>query len=474
MYDLPLLELFNKLREAGIPLGVGEYQMVLQALQAGFGVSSRSELARLCCTLWVKSSEEKKIFNYYFNQIIPKESIPTVLNSEVSSSNKVVRNSENLRQYKYHQNFPQWKQYLVIGGTILLVGTFVVGVKLLYPFVNLSWSLPTLTIPSTETHKPIKKEPVKIDIISGLIIFSIVVLPLLLLYILFLFTLSRWERWIENRKNRYKVTYKVIPPIPQIKPSQVSLFSELIREISDEVQLARAVRQFNQDSEDKLNSLAAYIPVTRRQMKQSWRYLRCLVREGVPTELDLKATVNQIGRKGVLLNPVLIPRRVNRVQVLLLIDQGGSMMPFHNLAQRLVETAVQGGRLGKTGVYYFHNCPLDYLYRDATRLEAEPIDVILAKLHQSKTVAVVFSDAGATRGSLNWDRYQLTKIFIERLKQQVRYVAWLNPMPKARWLNTTAGEIAQVIPMFEADRQGLDSAINVLRGRYSYSKESSQ
>ncbi|MFN6563857.1 MAG: hypothetical protein RMY28_029230 [Nostoc sp. ChiSLP01] len=35
--DLPLLELFTKLRQAGLPLGIEEYQLVLQAMQAGFG-----------------------------------------------------------------------------------------------------------------------------------------------------------------------------------------------------------------------------------------------------------------------------------------------------------------------------------------------------------------------------------------------------------------------------------------------------
>ncbi|MEG3864115.1 hypothetical protein QT974_34105, partial [Microcoleus sp. herbarium12] len=42
-----------------------------------------------------------------------------------------------------------------------------------------------------------------------------------------------------------------------------------------------------------------------------------------PVELDVEATVNQIGRQGILLSLVLVPRRVNRSQLLLLIDCGG-------------------------------------------------------------------------------------------------------------------------------------------------------
>lgn len=68
--DLPLLELFTRLRQAGFPLGISEYQAVLQALQGGFGVGNRADLARLCCSLWVKSAEEEQIFNYHFEQLV--------------------------------------------------------------------------------------------------------------------------------------------------------------------------------------------------------------------------------------------------------------------------------------------------------------------------------------------------------------------------------------------------------------------
>jgi len=55
--------------------------------------------------------------------------------------------------------------------------------------------------------------------------------------------------------------------------------------------------------------------------------------------------------------------------------------------------------------------------------------------------------------------------FLEQLKHHVRYVAWLNPMGKTRWSGTTAGEITQMVPMFELSRKGLEGAIDVLRGR---------
>lgn len=76
------------------------------------------------------------------------------------------------------------------------------------------------------------------------------------------------------------------------------------------VQAVQAVRSNRSDREMKRPRymlLTEYFPVTKRQMKQCWRYLRRPVRQGVPTELDLEATVAKIGREGILLQPVLIP-----------------------------------------------------------------------------------------------------------------------------------------------------------------------
>ena len=600
MNNLPLLKLFNKLRDAGLSLGIGEYQAMIQALQVGFGTSSRADLARLCCTIWVKSSEEKSIFNYYFNQIIPQEITIEEFNSDNSPSVNYLQKSDKTTQEiirptilsHLRKYFSLAKEYLNIKRALLLTGAWSLAAAFSYiligqivqplpctqveetsqqvcpnkPIIKRSathviffvnsvivvcfiisiispafsslrqktnskgdairrssivvyigflsgtltvllfysligrlvqslthvtseWS-PSIQNPQTNSQEPQtnSQEPQTnsqelqsqkdTDInttISDLTLLTIILILLILFYILFLFTLNRIDRW-RKYKNKYKYNtlQKIIPPTSKNNPLPVSLLSEMIREIKDEIQIAKAIRQFSSDNKSTFNSITSYLPVTQRQMKQSWRYLRCLVREGAATELDIKATIDQIGRKGVLLNPVLVPRRLNRIQVLLLIDHGGSMLPFHKLGQRLVETAVQGGHLGKTSVYYFHNYPLDYLYKDTTRLEAETIEIILTQLYQSQTVAVIFSDAGATRGGLNTDRYKLTSKFIKLLNQTVRYVTWLNPMPKIRWLDTTAEEIAKIIPMFEASRLGLDSAIDVLRGRHSFLKESAR
>lgn len=234
------------------------------------------------------------------------------------------------------------------------------------------------------------------------------------------------------------------------------------------VQAVQAVRSSRRDREMKrprYSLLTEYFPVTKRQMKQCWRYLRRLVREGVPTELDVEATVAKMGREGILLEPVLMPPRCNRTDLVLMIDQEGSMVPFHELSRQLVETAERGGRLRQTRVFYFHDYPDEYLYRHPAMLDAQPMSEVLEEIGE-RAVVLIVSDAGAARGNFDKERVESTRVWIEQLQQSVRYCAWLNPMPNECWQNTTAEELARLLPMFEMSRQGMNAAISVLRGRY--------
>ncbi|MEG3857924.1 hypothetical protein QT974_02260, partial [Microcoleus sp. herbarium12] len=195
MDELPLIELFSQLREAGFPLGIGEYKLLLEALQKGFGTSDRTSLYRLCKTLWVKSAEDKRLFDYHFELIVKEsqEAIPAIPEK------------------------------------------------------------PDISAPETED--------------SGI---------------------------METAPQLTEQTSKPIISAPH---------PELIEAIEDEVQAAKAVMQatnkYEATSDRQFILTSEYFPVTRRQMKQSWRYLRRPVREGPPVELDVEATVNQIGRQGI-------------------------------------------------------------------------------------------------------------------------------------------------------------------------------
>src|SRR5260370_26251940 len=207
------------------------------------------------------------------------------------------------------------------------------------------------------------------------------------------------------------------PTLPYVKQESAA-DSELTTRAEDEIGVAHAILQASNTEEFFFNRYITsdeYFPLTRRQMKQSWRYLRCPVREGPPVELNVEATINEVGRTGMLLKPILEPRRTNHAELLLLIDQGASMVPFHMLSRRLQDTIFRGGHLEKVAIYYFHNCPTEYLYRDPEHNEFDRIEEILNNRYSQQAGVLIFSDAGAARGAVNNDRIELTNTFLDLL-----------------------------------------------------------
>ncbi|MBD2038591.1 hypothetical protein H6F76_26920 [Leptolyngbya sp. FACHB-321] len=448
MDELPLLELFTRLREAGLPLGIPDYEAAVHALQKGYGLPDRAALARLCQTLWVRSPDEQRLFDYYFEQLIESTAKPQ---------------TENAKDETKITNKFQKRKRTFIALSIGLCSLLIVGIV----FVGWNNSRPKeVKVAPSPSSAPITPQTAQQQPRTSQQQFPNGFVWLLLL----LLALTAGAFWLfrlwmlRRRKNKTQPSESATPD------TSAKVASKLLRETHDAVQVAQAVQQITTKhtdrSRDRFILSSDYLPVTQRQMKQSWRHLRRMVREGVVTELDVEGTVQRIAREGMLLNPVLISRRTNHTELILLIDQDGSMVPFHSLSARLVETALRGGRLSKAGAYYFHNCPVDYLYNDPMHQEAEPIKNVLRGFHRDRTAVLIFSDAGASRGGLNLERAGLTITFLQQLKQHVRYVAWLNPMPKSRWSTSTAREIALHVPMFEATRQGLDEAINALRGRH--------
>jgi uncharacterized protein len=369
--DLPLHALFMQLRQAGLPLGIDEYQGLLLALQGGFGIRDSATLARICKILWAKSAEDAHLFDYHFAQVMSSFAAP----ESPALPEQPSRNSEETK------------------------------------------------LDTPLSHPPITPES-------------------------------------EQANNPSLVT----PPVSGQSTSSPSMTTEMIVELQDEVQIAQALLHSTDEASYFISS-DEYFPITRRQMKQSWRYLRRPVRQGPSVEIDIGATVDIVGRQGVLLEPVLVPRRVNLVELFLFLDQGGSMLPFHLLSQRLAETAMRGGRLERTKTYFFHNCPVEYLYHDPTQLSAIPLQEVIDSLHFRRTSILIFSDAGAARGALSQERVEMTADFLYQLKQRVQHVVWLNPMPRLRWPQTTAGKILTHVPMFDLSRRGLDDAISTLLGR---------
>lgn len=401
MSELPLQELFDRLRAAGLPLGINEYEVLLRALQAGYGfgggklsrrdeLSGREDLRTLCQLLWTKSEDEAAILNYHFDAFFAPPAA-----GEAGAGEEEEEGT----------------------GDTPATGA---GPEAEGPAQAVAGEEERQQAGSGRQGEAAGRQAAA------------------------------------TARHRTVAGGHAAAQVPQAVVQQ------------DEA-AARATRLAGRGGDEapsgRYRFSADYLPITRRQMKQSWRALRRTIREGPPVELDVEETVRRFARDGMLYELVLRPRRINRAGLLLLVDHEGSMVPFHALAQRLVNTAERGGRLGRADIYYFQNWPGDFLYRDSFFNEGELLRRVLADLHPTQTAVLIFSDAGAARGRFNVGRVQATRDFLARLQRTVRNVAWLNPMPPARWPGSSAAAIAGMVPMFETGRRGMEDAIGVLRGR---------
>ena len=259
---------------------------------------------------------------------------------------------------------------------------------------------------------------------------------------------------------------------PQLS-SQNQELSELKKEEENNIITSRPSsdsfsKEFSEEEPIKLHFRQRYhllprLPITRREMTEVWRNLRVLKREGVPEDLDVEATVNQICKVGFFLRPVLQPRRQNQVKLVLLIDRQGSMTPFNLLIEALQESIEKGGLLNKTSVYYFQNCPRGYLFTQPNLSKPYPLEEILSQEAYNNSV-VIISDAGAARRTYDSERLRQTKLFIRQLCRYTYRYGWLNPVPKPQWKITTAEDIARFIPMYPLNREGLNDLVKILLG----------
>jgi uncharacterized protein with von Willebrand factor type A (vWA) domain len=204
-------------------------------------------------------------------------------------------------------------------------------------------------------------------------------------------------------------------------------------------------------------------PVSRRSMAYTWHYLRRPVRDGPRDRLDLSATVERAARQGFFDRPVLERRVTDHGHLILLVDQGGSMVPFHRLSRELVDT-VDGAGLGRIDIGYFQNTPAERIYLDPQRTQSADLERLLADCSTESSVLVV-SDAGAARGGRDPGRFRSTARVLAGIKRRTALLAWLNPVPAARWRGTTAQLIGAIVRMFPMDEDGFSNAVDILRGQ---------
>ncbi|MCS4503718.1 VWA domain-containing protein [Arhodomonas aquaeolei] len=230
----------------------------------------------------------------------------------------------------------------------------------------------------------------------------------------------------------------------------------------------RAVKVWDQRTFRNLDGDQA---LESRNLKLALRRLRRFAREGAGEELDLDDTISATARRGGQLDLRMVPERHNAARVLVFFDIGGSMDDHVAICEALFSAA--RSEFKHLTYYYFHNCPYETLWRDATRRHADavPTHEVLHTFDPDYRVIIV-GDAAMSpyevklpgAGVEHWNE-ESGETWLRRIVDTFPHLVWLNPEPSRFWDATQSNTmIREVIGerMYPLTPDGLEAAMQAL------------
>ncbi|MCR4959952.1 MAG: VWA containing CoxE family protein [Lachnospiraceae bacterium] len=215
-----------------------------------------------------------------------------------------------------------------------------------------------------------------------------------------------------------------------------------------------------------------------RQFQLAFRKLRQFSSKlDIPkTELDIPGTIDATCNNGGYLRIEMERPRRNAVKLLLLMDSGGTMIPFSALLNELFQAIHKSNHYKDVKTYYFHNCIYSNLYKTPECENGDWIETewMFRNLDSDYKVIIVgdaamapeelYSDSGNYRGpngGLSGEQWLLL------LKQHYKKVVWLNPKMApgdAPWREAETA-IKKIFPMYKLTIEGLNEALVKLMSR---------
>jgi uncharacterized protein with von Willebrand factor type A (vWA) domain len=224
--------------------------------------------------------------------------------------------------------------------------------------------------------------------------------------------------------------------------------------------------------ERTFRNLDGDVELNTRNIKVALRRLRRFAREGVPEELDLDGTIEGTARNAGWLDLRMQPERRNRVKVLLFLDVGGSMDPHVRLCEELFSAAKTEFR--HLEHFYFHNCVYDHVWRDNGRRRNERVGTLeLLRTYGPDWKVIFVGDAAMSPyelvqagGSVEYMNDEPGIVWLTRIFEHFRRVAWWNPEPERSWEYTRSTQIvlSSLGPrMFPLTLSGIARGVDALR-----------
>ncbi len=212
-----------------------------------------------------------------------------------------------------------------------------------------------------------------------------------------------------------------------------------------------------------------------RQFQMALRKLRQFsTRLEIPkTELDIDGTIDKTCQNGGYLQIEMQRPRKNAVKLLLLMDSGGTMIPYSRLVNELFQTVSKSNHFKDVKCYYFHNCIYSKLYKTPECENGDWIDTdwMFRNLSSDYKVIVVGDAAMAPE-----ELYSLTGNYrgpngglsgyewLQLLKKHYKKIIWMNPKMapgNAPWREAETA-IKKLLPMYKLTVRGLNEGMKKL------------
>ena len=182
--------------------------------------------------------------------------------------------------------------------------------------------------------------------------------------------------------------------------------------------------------------------------------LKGITEESAHEKLEIEDTINKGLKRGGLFIPELKNEMSEKLQVILLIDNGGySMDPFVATIQELFKK-MKTRFAHDLETYYFHNTIYDHVYSDSRRYKPVSIEKVLSKNKDYRVFII---------GDASMAPYELNSVSLrtyKKLKKKFKKTVWLNPEPERYWHHTfTISLIKQMIDMYPLTPRGIEDAV---------------
>jgi hypothetical protein len=188
--------------------------------------------------------------------------------------------------------------------------------------------------------------------------------------------------------------------------------------------------------------------------------LKGIVEESAQDKLDVQLTIKEGLKRGGLFIPEIKNVQQEKLQVILLIDNGGySMSPYVKTIQQLFRK-MKTRFAHDLETYYFHNTIYENVYSDVHRVQPVKIEKLLSKDPNYRIF--IMGDAAMAPYELTQSTLDVYKKLIKKFKK----IAWLNPEPLHYWQSTlTINVLKELVPMYPMTPRGIEDAVREMNKR---------